>query len=153
MRSAQSSYLSRHSETAVAITHRQMRCGWLFAQRDSRRHPHPSSRKREREHSPFAVAVRADFAPGRRLNSLQILLIRIGPFESVDLAEAEPHGVIPAAALLQRVLRVAERHVDLAHLDAVLAGIADDLRRGVKPHRLRIQQPAAERVGMEMLQP
>jgi hypothetical protein len=61
--------------------------------------------------------------------------------------------VILLAFLFQRILRVAERDVDLAHLDAVLAGIADDLRRGIKAHRLRIQQPAAKRVGVEMLQP
>ncbi len=48
---------------------------------------------------------------------------------------------------------MAERHVDLAHLDAVGAGIADDLGGSVKAHRLRVQQAAAERVGMKMLQP
>ena len=83
----------------------------------------------------------------------QPLLILIDPVKAVDLAKAEPHRAIFPIALLQRVLRVAEGHVDLAHLDAVGAGIADDLRRGVKAHRLRVQQPAAERVGMIMLQP
>src|SRR4051794_25904339 len=82
-----------------------------------------------------------------------MLLIRIKPPEPVDLAEAEADGVIFPAVFLQRILREAERHVDLAHLDAVLAGVADDLRRRVKPHRLRVQQPAAKRVGMIMLQP
>ncbi len=73
------------------------------------------------------------------MNLFQPLVIRIGPSEAVDLAKAEPHGMILPAFLLQRILRVTERHVDPAHLDAVLAGIADDLRRGVKAHRLRIQ--------------
>ena len=73
------------------------------------------------------------------MNLLQLLLVRVGPSEAVDLAKAEPHGVIVPAFLLQRILRVTEGYVDLAHLDAVLAGIADDLRRGVKAHRLRIQ--------------
>jgi hypothetical protein len=87
------------------------------------------------------------------LRSLQILFIRIGPFESVDLPEPQPHGAIFSVPLLQRVLRKAVRHVDLAHLDAVVAGVADDLRWRVKAHRLRIQQSAAECVGMVMLEP
>ncbi len=61
--------------------------------------------------------------------------------------------MIISALLFQRVLRVTERHIDLAHLDAILAGIADDLRRRVEAHRLRIQQSASERIGMEMLEP
>ena len=87
------------------------------------------------------------------MNLLQPRFVRIGPSEAVDLAKAEPHGVILAAFLLQRILRVTERYVDLAHLDAVLAGIADDLRRRVETHRLRIEQAAAEGVGVVMLQP
>ena len=66
-------------------------------------------------------------------------LVRIGPLESVDLTKAEPHRVIHPPLLLHRVLGVAEGHIDLAYLDAVLARIADDLRRRVKSHRLRIQ--------------
>jgi len=61
------------------------------------------------------------------LNLFQPYLVRIGPFESVDLPEAEPHRVIPPALFFQRILCAAERHVDLAHLDAVVAGVADDL--------------------------
>ncbi len=61
--------------------------------------------------------------------------------------------VMLAALLLQSVLPEAERHIDLAHLDAVLARIADDLRGRVKSHRLRIQQTAAESVGMKTLEP
>src|ERR1700689_4469898 len=73
--------------------------------------------------------------------------------KAIDLAKAEPHGAILSIALLQRILCMAEGNIDLAHLDAVLAGVADDLRRCVKTHRLGIQQSAAERVGMIMLEP
>jgi len=38
---------------------------------------------------------------------LQPLLVRIGPFESVDLAKAEPHRVIFSASFFQRCLRMA----------------------------------------------
>ena len=58
-----------------------------------------------------------------------------------------------AVLFLQRILGITIGHIDLAHLDAVLARIADDLRRGVKTHRLRVQESAAECVGMEVLQP
>jgi len=47
--------------------------------------------------------------------------------------------VIFSAFLLQHVVTMAEGNVDLTHDDAILAGVADDLRRRVKPHRLRIQ--------------
>src|SRR5437764_1190239 len=87
------------------------------------------------------------------LRSLHLLLIRIGPAKAVDLAEAEPDRAISVVLLLQRVLREAIGHVDVAHGDAVLAGVADDLRRRIEAHRLRIEQSAAERVGMIMLQP
>jgi hypothetical protein len=73
--------------------------------------------------------------------------------EAVDLAEAKADGTVFAAPLLQRVLRKAVGHVDVADLDAVLAGVADDLRRGIEPHRLRVQQAAAERIRVIMLQP
>jgi hypothetical protein len=87
------------------------------------------------------------------LELFQPLLILIHPAKAVDLAEAKPHRAILALTLLQRVLRKAVGHVDLAHLDVVVAGIADDLRGCVKAHRLRIEQAAAERVGVVMLQP
>jgi hypothetical protein len=83
----------------------------------------------------------------------QKFLVRIGPFETVDLTKAKPHGMIFPALLLHRSLRVTERHIDLPHLDAVLAGIADDLRRGIKAHRLRIQQSTAERIRMPIFEP
>src|SRR6516164_2255441 len=73
--------------------------------------------------------------------------------KTVDLAEAEADRAIFTVTLLQRVLRETEGHVDIAHLDAVLAGIAHDLRRRIEAHRLRVQKRAAEGVGMPMLEP
>jgi hypothetical protein len=81
------------------------------------------------------------------------LFIRIDPFESIDLTEAEPHRMMLARALLQRVLGKAMGHIDRPHLDAVLAGVTDDLRRRIESHRLGIQQRAAERIGMKPFQP
>src|ERR1700693_4571903 len=71
----------------------------------------------------------------------------------VDLPKPKPYRAIFSAPLLQRVLRKAKGHIDLAYLDAVGAGVTDNLRRCIKAHRLRIQQSAAECVGMIMLQP
>src|SRR5690349_19973 len=89
----------------------------------------------------------------QRLILLQPLLIFIQPVKAVDLTETQTDGTISVVSVLQRVLRKAEGHVDVTDLDTVLAGIADDLRRGIKAHRLRIQEAAAEGVGMVMLQP
>ena len=43
--------------------------------------------------------------------------------------------------------------VDGAHLDTVFARVADDLRRGVEPHRLAVQQGAGKDLGIEALDP
>jgi len=94
-----------------------------------------------------------DLALPFRLLRFEELLIGIEPVEAVDLAEAEAYGALSFVRILQRVLRKAVRDIDLAHLDAVLAGIADDLGGGVKAHRLRIEKAAAERVGVIVLQP
>ena len=80
-------------------------------------------------------------------------IVQIADPEAVDLAKAEPQRVIFPAAFFQHVVAMAEGNVDLTHDHAVLAGVADDLRRRVKSHRLRIQQAAAKRVGMKMLEP
>src|SRR3546814_2620171 len=42
---------------------------------------------------------------------------------------------------------------DRAHLDAMIAGIAHDLRRRVETHRLGVEQSGTEYVGMMMLHP
>jgi hypothetical protein len=87
------------------------------------------------------------------LKLFQPLLVRIEPVKAVDLSEAEPHRAVFPIPLLQRVLRKAMGHINLAHLDAVSAGVADDLSRRVETHRLRIEQSAAEGVRVIMLQP
>ena len=71
----------------------------------------------------------------------------------VDLPKPEPYGAIVPVPLLQRILRETKGHIDLAHGNAVLAGVADDLGRRVKAHRLGVEQAAAEGVGVIMLQP
>src|SRR5207248_8021618 len=54
---------------------------------------------------------------------------------------------------LQGAVPLAEIDVGRAHLDAVLTRIADDLRRRVKPHRLRVEQCAGEDIGMKAFDP
>ena len=77
--------------------------------------------------------------PERLLNALQSLLIRIEPVKAVDLAEAEPHRAIFSARCFQRIVSETEGDIDLAHFHIILARVADDLRRGIKAHRLRIE--------------
>ena len=57
-----------------------------------------------------------------------------------DQPQAQPQR----RPVLQRAIPSARADVDAAHRDAVLARVAHDLRRGVEPHRLRIQQRAGE---------
>lgn len=49
--------------------------------------------------------------------------IRIGPFKTVRSAEAESYSAILALTIL-RILRETMGHIDLAHFDAVLQGVA-----------------------------
>ena len=51
---------------------------------------------------------------------------------------------------LQRAVPKAVIDIDLAGLAAVIAEVADDLRRGVKAHRLRVEQRAGEDVGADL---
>src|SRR5438552_12294744 len=53
----------------------------------------------------------------------------------------------------QGAVPVAEIDVGRAHLDAVLTRTADDLRRRVKPHRLRVEQGAGEDIGVKAFDP
>ena len=43
--------------------------------------------------------------------------------------------------------------IDREHLNAMLARVADDLRRGVEPHRLTVEQGAGEDLRIEALDP
>src|SRR5690606_34521887 len=54
---------------------------------------------------------------------------------------------------LQRAVPVRMIDVDRPDLDAMVAGVADELRRGIEAHRLRIEDRGAENVGIEGLEP
>src|SRR4029077_11770107 len=73
--------------------------------------------------------------------------------EALYLAEAEAQR--PSSALGRFQCANPERVVDIdrAHLDLVLARVADDLRRRVKPHRLAVEQGAGEDLGVETFDP
>src|SRR5438132_550785 len=53
----------------------------------------------------------------------------------------------------QRAIPFADCHIDRQHVDAVASRIGNQLRRRVKAHRLRIEQCAAKRRGLVVLQP
>ena len=55
--------------------------------------------------------------------------------------------------VLEDVQPVGAVDVDLEHLDAMLLGVANDLGRGVKAHRLAVEEGAGEDVGVVALQP
>ena len=81
---------------------------------------------------------------------------RLGPVpaEAVDGAHPQPQGVAAAArAGLQGGVPVAGVDVRVAHLDPVLAGVADDLGRGVEAHRLAVQQAGCEDVRIQPFYP
>src|SRR6266481_9659561 len=53
----------------------------------------------------------------------------------------------------ERAIPEAVVDIDGTYLDPVLARIADDLRRGVEPHRLAVEQGAGEDLGIEAFDP
>ena len=57
------------------------------------------------------------------------------------------------AGRLQRAVPAAGIDADRAHLDAMVAGVAHDLGRGVEAHRLGVEQRGAEDVGMVAFHP
>ncbi|MNE33198.1 hypothetical protein D3C80_1268540 [compost metagenome] len=79
--------------------------------------------------------------------------------ESLHHAQAKPHGValftipILLARRLQRAIKTAVINADRTHLDVMIARITHDLRRGVKPHGLRIEKRRTENIGMMAFQP
>ena len=78
------------------------------------------------------------------------------PSAESPLTAVSPSRNAAAAVLLaplQRAVPAAVAHVDRPHLDAVLARDAHELLRRIKPHRLAVQQRAAERRGLVMLEP
>ena len=62
--------------------------------------------------------------------------------QSLDLAQAEAQRPV-----FQCAVPVAFVHIDRAHLNTVLARVADDLGGGVEAHRLGVKQPAAKAAG------
>ncbi len=72
--------------------------------------------------------------------------------EPLDLAEAEAKGE-GGVARLQRAVPVAVVDIDRQHRDPVLARVADDLRRGVEPHRLRVEQRAGGHLRADAFDP
>ena len=64
--------------------------------------------------------------------------------QPVDLAQPEPqrHAAARIVGLhrFERTIPIAVVHIGRAHHHAMFARIAHDLRRGVEPHRLRIEQ-------------
>ena len=73
--------------------------------------------------------------------------------QAIDLAQAEPQRRRDVAIAFEAVIPAALVDVDRAHLDAVILCIADDLRGRVKPHRLRVEQPAGEGGGVMAFEP
>ena len=55
--------------------------------------------------------------------------------------------------LLQRAIPAAVIHIHRPHLDAVLAGVAHQLGRGVEAHRLAVDQRGGERGRVVVLEP
>src|SRR5438445_140369 len=63
------------------------------------------------------------------------------------------HSARRRSRRFERAVPQAVVDIDCAHLDAVLARIADDLRRGVEPHRLAVEQGAGKDFGIEAFDP
>ncbi len=105
----------------------------------------------------------AGAAPDRQRLCIEVAARGRDPFgiilaETLDLAQAEAQriaaaGPVRLAAGLQRAVPVRAVDVGRAHLDAVLAGVAHDLRRGVEAHRLAVQERAGEDRRVVALQP
>ena len=70
------------------------------------------------------------------------------------MRKPEANGeAIRAARWLQRAVPTGKVDIDGPDLDAVLPGVAHHLRRRVEAHRLRVQERAAEHVGMVAFHP
>jgi hypothetical protein len=55
--------------------------------------------------------------------------------------------------MFQRGIPIGKVHVDFAQIDAVLAGVADELGRRIEAHRLGVEETGAEDVGIVALHP
>ena len=80
--------------------------------------------------------------------------LRLG--QALDLPQAQPdrgHQRPAPLPRLQRAVPMAVIDVDRADLDAVVDGIADQLRRGVEAHRLGVEDGGTEHVRVVALEP
>src|SRR5260370_5891639 len=77
-------------------------------------------------------------------------MLRMGPLPLPQGERGWNSGVIYRP---QRAIPFAGIDVDFAHGDAVLAGVADDLRRGVEAHRLAVEQRGGEAGGIAAFDP
>src|SRR6516225_3748910 len=73
--------------------------------------------------------------------------------EPLYLAEAEAQRPFSALRRFQCAIPETVVDIDRAYLDIVFSGIADDLCRGVEPHRLAIEQGTGEDLGIEAFDP
>src|SRR5215469_17903009 len=79
-------------------------------------------------------------------------LFQLGFAQPANQAKPEPHGVTDFSCAcrrggwLQGAIPVAVIDVDGADLDAVLARIANELRRLIKAHRLTVEDGGAEHI-------
>ena len=73
--------------------------------------------------------------------------------EAGDLMEAQAQGAFRSQGAFERAVPVAGIDVGRPHLDAVLSGIAHELRGCIKAHRLGIEQRRAEDLGIVVLHP
>ena len=74
--------------------------------------------------------------------------------EAAHQAQPEAHGMTLACSdRLQRAIPARGIDIDRAHRDPVKARIAHELRRRIKPHRLRIQDRGKKHVRMPAFHP
>ena len=74
---------------------------------------------------------------------------RIDLSKTMDHAHTEANGMAVAALdRFQRAVPARAIDADRPDLDTMLAGIANDLRRRIKAHGLRVQKGRAEGVGI-----
>src|SRR5690606_20218699 len=98
----------------------------------------PDRAARDAGAAPQALDVRVAVAAGG-CDPLAVLLR-----EPLHLPEPQPEREPAAPVRLQRAVPVARVDADGPDRDTVRAGIADDLRRRVEPHWLRVQERAGE---------
>src|SRR5690554_6100070 len=69
------------------------------------------------------------------------------------LPQTEPDSAFSSRCLLKCAVPVAMVHIDGSHLHAMLACIANKLRRRIETHWLRIQKSRAECIRIVILEP